>query len=332
MRVVIAVGGNALRDTDDATGIMSRVVADELAPAIGEIAGRHPLLVTHGSGPQVGRLAALHTASGMDGVALDVVNAEVDGLLGYVLAREIGSVLPGRDVAAILTQVAVDPDDPAFAEPTKPVGPVVSGADASELAARHGWTFRAIEPQTDPVRYRRVVASPVPRAVLELGAIAELLDANVIVVAAGGGGIPVRVDDNGRRTGVEAVVDKDHTSALLATALGAERLVFLTDVGAVYDDFGTTRARPIGRIAADQLADPRVPSRFDGSQGRCRGGLRHRDGRNRRDRINRADTRRVRRSSGHAARALTPPTSSGPRTRSVRAVGSRSTVPTWRSR
>lgn len=252
MRVVIAIGGNALRDVDDPTGLPKRMVAEVLAPAIAAIARDHDVLVTHGSGPQVGRLAS--STSGPNEVPLDVVDAEVDGRLGYLLAREIGGALPGRDVATVLTQVDVDPDDPAFADPTKPVGPVVDAAEAADLASRHGWTFRAVEPRTDSARYRRVVPSPMPRAVMELRAIEVLVGAHVLVVAGGGGGIPVHVDATGRRTGVEAVVDKDRTSALLATALGAERLVLLTDVDAVVDGFGTDRARPIGRVRAAALA------------------------------------------------------------------------------
>lgn len=251
MRMVIAVGGNALRDTDERGG--PGPVLDALAAVIADHASRHAVVVTHGSGPQVGRLADRAPVDDARPVPLDVLDAEVDGFLGYLIARAIGSASPSRDVATVLTQVRVDPDDPAFATPTKPVGPCVTGAEATSGTRARGWTYAEVGPPADAAPFRRVVASPRPRAVLELHAIDALLRAGVIVVAAGGGGIPVQVDVTGRRRGVEAVIDKDRTSALLATDLAAERLVILTDVDAVYAGFGTDRARPLASVRGADL-------------------------------------------------------------------------------
>jgi carbamate kinase len=253
MRVVIAVGGNALRATDE-RGRTDATLTD-LALVVAAVAGEHGVVLTHGSGPQVGRRAE----QAGDAVPLDVVDAEVDGYLGYLLAREIGSALPDRDVVTLLTQVRVDPDDPAFGDPTKPVGPFVTAAEATAQQQAHGWTFRAVGPATDPARFRRVVASPTPRAVLEARAVKTLLGSGTVVVAAGGGGIPVTLDAHGRRAGVEAVVDKDRTSALLATAVGADRLVLLTDVDAVYEHFGTDRARALRTLTAAEAARSALP-------------------------------------------------------------------------
>lgn len=258
VRMVIAVGGNALRGTDEhgAPG----PALDALAEVIGAVAADHEVVVTHGSGPQVGGLAARAAATDPRPVPLDVLDAEVDGFMGYLIARAIGSAAPARDVATVLTQVRVDPDDPAFAVPTKPVGPFVTATAAADAERLRDWTYAAVGPVADAARFRRVVASPRPRAVLELHAIDTLLAADVIVVAAGGGGIPVHVDGAGRRTGVEAVVDKDRTSARLATDLAADRLVILTDVDAIYVDFGTDRARPLGAVRAADLRPADYPS------------------------------------------------------------------------
>lgn len=258
MRMVIAVGGNALRDTDEHGAPGPDL--DALATVIAGVASDHAVVVTHGSGPQVGRLADRDPAGDPRPVPLDVLDAEVDGLMGYLIARAIGSAAPDRDVATVLTQVRVDRDDPAFATPTKPVGPFVTAAVAEDTARARDWTYAEVGPASAPARYRRVVASPSPRAVLELHAIDAVLRAGVMVVAGGGGGIPVHVDPDGRRTGVEAVVDKDRTSALLATGLAAERLVILTDVDAVYADFGTEHARPIGAARAADLRAEDFPA------------------------------------------------------------------------
>lgn len=253
MRMVIAVGGNALRDTDEHGAAGSTL--DALAAVVAATAAEHAVVVTHGSGPQVGRFADRAA-----GIPLDVLDAEVDGYLGYLLARAVGSAAPTRDVATLLTQVRVESDDPAFATPTKPVGPFVTAAQAAADARARGRTFAEVGPATEVARFRRVVASPRPCAIFEVHAIDALLRAGVVVVAGGGGGIPVVVDPRGRRTGVEAVVDKDRTSALLAIGLAADRLVILTDVDAVYADFGTDRARPLGAVRARDLVPDDYPA------------------------------------------------------------------------
>jgi carbamate kinase len=181
---------------------------------------------------------------------LDVLGAESEGMIGYLLEQELGNELPGRRVATLLTQTIVDADDPAFARPTKPVGPVYDGATAARLAELRGWT---VAPDGD--RWRRVVPSPEPRRILELATIDLLVDAGVIVVCVGGGGIPVVEGPDGSLHGVEAVIDKDRAAALLATGLRADALLLLTDVDAVYEGFGTPDARPI-RLASLEELDP----------------------------------------------------------------------------
>lgn len=259
MRVVIALGGNALAgDGDRLAPDPDRVRS--VARAIAGIATTHAVVVTHGNGPQVGLLATRAADRGDPAPPLDVLDAQTEGLLGYALARELGSALGARDVAAVLTQVEVDPHDAAFVAPEKPVGPPVPTTTADALAAARGWTFVAVDPDpSGAARARRVVPSPTPRRVLELRAIEVLVDAGVVVVCAGGGGVPVVLGDDGVRTGVEAVVDKDHTSALLGIGLGADRLLLLTDVDAVVDGFGRPGARPIGAVTAAALASRRYP-------------------------------------------------------------------------
>ncbi len=253
------MGGNAL------AGDGNRIAPDpdrlrSVGRAIARIAARHDVVVTHGNGPQVGLLATSGADRSDPATTLDVLDAQTEGLLGYALARELGSALGPRDVAAVLTQVEVDASDTAFAAPEKPVGPPVSTSAADALAAARGWTFVAVDPDpSGAARARRVVPSPLPRRVLELRAIEVLVDAGVVVVCAGGGGIPIVLDDAGVRTGVEAVVDKDHTSALLGIGLRADRLLLLTDVEAVMEGFGRPGARPVADATAAELAAHRYP-------------------------------------------------------------------------
>jgi len=240
MRLVIALGGNALlRRGEPAEAETQRQNVVQAASALAALASEHELVITHGNGPQVGLLAL--EADAYKAVApypLDVLGAESQGMIGYLLAQALrGNV--EREVVAVLTQVVVDADDPAFAQPTKPIGPVYDEEEARCLATTHGWT---VAPDGD--YFRRVVASPKPREIVELDAIEDLLNSGAIVVCAGGGGIPV-VAEGRRLTGVEAVIDKDLTAALLAETLGAERLVMLTDVPYVERDWGTAAAEPI---------------------------------------------------------------------------------------
>jgi carbamate kinase len=179
---------------------------------------------------------------------LDILGAESEGLIGYLLEQQLINELPERPVATLLTQVVVDADDPAFASPTKPIGPVYDERTASRLAAERGWT---IAPDGD--RYRRVVASPEPRSIVELSAIRLLAGSGVLVVCVGGGGIPVVVDDSRRLRGVEAVIDKDLSAALLATQLEARALLMLTDVPYAEAGWRTPHARPLTHVTPAEL-------------------------------------------------------------------------------
>ncbi len=250
MRLVIALGGNALlRRGEPLEAEVQRRNVARAADALAAVAQRHELVVTHGNGPQVGLLAL--QAEAYRDVApypLDVLGAESEGLIGYMIEQELAARLPGREVATLLTQVEVDPRDPAFARPTKPIGPRYDRATAEQLAARHRWQ---IAPDGDGAR--RVVPSPEPRAIVEMAAIRLLVGAGVTVICAGGGGIPVVRDAAGARRGVAAVIDKDLASALLARELGADGLVMLTDVPAVYLDWPAPRQRPIARATPAEL-------------------------------------------------------------------------------
>ena len=241
MRIVVALGGNALlRRGEPAEAATQRAHVLEVASALAALAADHELVITHGNGPQVGLLAL--EADAYKAVApypLDILGAESQGMIGYLLVQALGRELPEREVTALLTQVLVDADDPAFLLPTKPIGPVYTEAEARELAASRGWSVAR-----DGEHFRRVVASPEPRAVVELRTIERLVAAGSIVVCAGGGGIPV-IANAGALQGVEAVIDKDLTAALLAEQLYAERLIVLTDVPYVERDWGTADARPI---------------------------------------------------------------------------------------
>jgi carbamate kinase len=249
VRVVVALGGNALLlrgEPAEAETQRARVL--EAASALAVLAREHELVITHGNGPQVGLLAL--EAEAYEAVApypLDVLGAESQGMVGYFLVQALGNELPGTEVVALLTQVVVDGDDPAFGRATKPIGPVYGEAQAQRLAVERGWTVGH-----DGAAFRRLVASPEPRAVVELRAIERLLDAGAVVVCAGGGGIPVVAERHGRR-GVEAVIDKDLTAALLATELRADSLIMLTDVPFVERDWGTDDARAIDRATPDEL-------------------------------------------------------------------------------
>ncbi len=264
----MALGGNALlrRGETPALEVQQRN-ARRAAESVAALARDHDVVVTHGNGPQVGLLAlqsaahaAAHGAAGGDGRPdpLDVLDAESEGLIGHLLELELRVALPGRELATLLTQVEVDAADPAFAAPSKPVGPVYPPDTARALAARHGWQ---LVPDGDGLR--RVVCSPAPRRILALGSIRRLLDAGTLVVCAGGGGIPV-VAEGGRLRGAEAVVDKDRTSALLAAALDCDALLLLTDVDAVYADWDEGRTRPFRDVPPEALR----AQRFDpGSMG-----------------------------------------------------------------
>jgi carbamate kinase len=250
MLVVVALGGNALlrrgQPADVAT--QRRNVATAVR-AIGELASEHELVMTHGNGPQVGLLALQGEAyHDVKPYPLDVLGAESEGMIGYLLEQELVNELGGRAVATLLTQVIVAGDDPAFAKPTKPIGPGYERLTAERLARERGWSIAR-----DGDRHRRVVASPEPRSIVELSTIRLLVEAGVLVVCVGGGGIPVMVDRDGLLHGVEAVVDKDLAAALLARGLKADALLMLTDVANVEADWGTSDARPLGEVSIAQL-------------------------------------------------------------------------------
>jgi len=252
MRVVAALGGNALlRRGQPMTADVQRENVRDAAQALKEIVdARHDLVITHGNGPQVGLLALQGTAwKPGEAYPLDVLSAETEGMIGYLIEQELSNLLPpGRSCATLLTQIEIDPDDPAFMRPDKPIGPLYAENEAKALARSHGWL---VAPDGDG--WRRVVASPLPKRILEIGVIELLVGQGVVVVCAGGGGIPVIDRGDGGFVGVEAVIDKDRASALLAEQLGARALLLLTDVPAVYAGWGTPEQRPIRRADPDAL-------------------------------------------------------------------------------
>ena len=251
MRVVVALGGNALLErgqplTAGAQRKNVKVAARALAP----IALEHELVISHGNGPQVGLLALQAAAdSGREPFPLDVLGAETEGMIGYMIEQELGNVLPyEKPLATVLTMVEVDPADPAFDDPTKPIGPVYSEEEAARLAAEHGWSGAPFGPH-----WRRVVPSPLPRHIFELRPIRWLLEKGTVVICAGGGGIPTVYRRDGSLAGAEVVIDKDHASALLAREIEADYLVLATDVDGVYADWGEPTERLIERATPAEL-------------------------------------------------------------------------------
>ena len=257
MRIVVALGGNALlRRGEPLTAENQRANARAACKALAPVALEHDLVISHGNGPQVGLLALQGSAyTAVDTYPLDVLGAQTEGMIGYVIQQELGNELPfERHLATLLTMIEVDADDPAFANPTKPIGPLYDAGEAARLEAEKGWTFKP-----DGGGLRRVVPSPLPKRIFEIEAIKSLLDNGCVVICAGGGGIPTVYTDEpapaGRRlVGIEAVIDKDLASALLAESLGADLLAIVTDVDAVYTDWGTPEQRAIRRTTSAELA------------------------------------------------------------------------------
>lgn len=252
MRIVIALGGNALLQAGEPpTAEVQRRNLEPAMRTIARLSEEHETVLTHGNGPQVGLLALQTESSSETPLPLDVLGAQTQGMIGYLIEDELRDALAGgREVATLLTQVVVDADDPAFEHPTKPIGPRWTESVATRLAAERGWSVTC-----DGDGWRRVVPSPEPRRILEIQAIRLLLEAGVVVICAGGGGVPVVADPHGGWRGVEAVVDKDLSAALLADRLDADSLLLLTDVDAAYRDWGTDHARPIREASADQLRE-----------------------------------------------------------------------------
>jgi carbamate kinase len=254
MRLVIALGGNALlRRGDQMTADKQRenvrIACAELAP----IAAENEVVLSHGNGPQVGLLAlqaaAYETEAHIPSYPLDVLGAQTQGMIGYLLELELGNLLPfERPLATVLTMIEVDPRDPAFHDPAKFIGPIYAQTDADALAREKGWAFKQ-----DGEAFRRVVPSPRPQRIFELHQIEWLLEKGCVVICSGGGGIPTMYVDGRQLTGVEAVIDKDHASGLLARDLRADWYVMATDVDGVYVDWGKPNQRAISRANPDAL-------------------------------------------------------------------------------
>ena len=260
MLIVTALGGNALLKrgeplTAENQRANVRIACEALAP----VAEKNQLVIGHGNGPQVGLLALQQTAYDKDGqYPFDVLGAQTEGMIGYMIEQELGNLLPfERPIATLLTMIEVDPADPAFHNPTKFIGPVYTKEDAERLAKEKGWTVKQ-----DGDKWRRVVPSPMPRRVFELRAIKWLLEHNTIVIAAGGGGIPTMYEPGADRKliGVECVIDKDFATTLLARELGADLLVILTDADAVYVDWGKPSQKAIRRTSPDAISALSFPA------------------------------------------------------------------------
>jgi carbamate kinase len=260
MRIVVALGGNALLKrgqpmTAEVQRENTRVAARALAP----VASEHQLVISHGNGPQVGHLALQGAAyKPEEAYPLDVLGAETEGMIGYMIEQELGNLLPfEKPFATILTMVEVDGDDPGFRNPTKFVGPVYDAAAADRIKAEKGWTFKQ-----DGDKWRRVVPSPLPKRIFEMRPIKWLIEKDTIVICAGGGGIPTMYRPGGQREliGVEAVIDKDLCSELLAREIGADLLIMATDVDAVYVNWGKPDAKALHRAHPDAVSPDQFPA------------------------------------------------------------------------
>lgn len=243
MRIVVALGGNALaRRGEPMTAEFLRANVRSTCEALAKLASDSEMVITHGNGPQVGLLALQNLAyQDVAAYPLDILGAETQGMIGYVVQQELSNALGGeREVVGIITTTVVDENDPAFDRPTKLIGPQHSADDAAEAAAAYRWTIAK-----DGEAFRRVVPSPAPVSVVQAPLVERLLESGSLVVCVGGGGVPVRMDSRGRQVGVQAVVDKDAASATLAAEIGADTLIMLTDGDYVTENWGTPGARDI---------------------------------------------------------------------------------------
>ncbi len=261
MKVVMALGGNALlRRGEPLTEAVQRRNVKVAAEAVAQVAAQHQAIVTHGNGPQVGLLALESEAyEEVPPYGLGVLGAESQGMIGFLLEQALRSRLPDKCVATLLTSVLIDPADPGLKRPTKPVGPVYRETVARALAILRGWSITQ-----DGDGYRRVVASPAPQEILELKAIRALTEADVLLICAGGGGVPLVRQPDGELLSIDGVVDKDRTSALLAENIQADVLLLLTDVSAVVHDWNTPLAQEIRQATVSELRALRLP---EGSMG-----------------------------------------------------------------
>lgn len=260
MRVVVALGGNALQKRGEPMTVESqRANVKTACEALAPVALDHELVISHGNGPQVG-LLALQAASYEEASSypFDVLGAQTEGMIGYFIEQELGNLLPFETpFATILTMVEVDPNDPAFRNPTKFVGPVYEKDEADRLKAEKGWVFKQ-----DGAKWRRVVPSPLPRRIFEIRPIQWMLEKGTVVICAGGGGIPTMYDPAKHRwlTGIEAVIDKDLASELLAREVDADLFVIATDVDAVYLDWGKPEQRKLGMVTPAELRSYNFPA------------------------------------------------------------------------
>src|SRR5215510_134252 len=260
MLVVTALGGNALLRRGQAmTAENQRINVRTACEALAPIAAEHHLVIGHGNGPQVGLLSLQQAAYGeVEPYPFDVLGAQTEGMIGYMIEQELGNLLPfERPFATLLTMIEVDPADPAFSDPTKFIGPVYSKEDADRLAKEKQWAFKQ-----DGDKWRRVVASPMPKRIFELRPIKWLLEQNTIVIAAGGGGIPTMYQPGADRklVGVECVIDKDFATELLARELSADLLVILTDADAVYVDWGKPTQKAIRQASPESISAFKFPA------------------------------------------------------------------------
>jgi carbamate kinase len=258
MRILVALGGNALlRRGEPMTAEAQRANVKVASEALAAIHPGNELVITHGNGPQVGLLALQGAAYKPDeAYPLDVLGAQTEGMIGYMIEQELGNLLPFEvPFATILTMVEVDRDDPGFANPTKFIGPVYGDADATRLKAEKGWTMKR-----DGDKWRRVVASPVPKRIFEMRPIKWMLEKGTIVIAAGGGGIPTVYEPGRKLRGIEAVIDKDLCSELLARELEADLFIMATDADAVFLDWGKPTAKAIRRASPKAMTAYEFPA------------------------------------------------------------------------
>jgi|TARA_B100000073_G_scaffold148262_1_gene122041 carbamate kinase len=252
MRIVIALGGNALlRRGEEMTAENQRENIRIAAKVLAPIIEKHEVVISHGNGPQVGLLSLQSAAyKEVEEYPLDILGAQTQGMIGYMIEQELGNHLPVEiPIASILTMVEIDPEDPAFSNPTKPIGPIYDEKEARDLAKLKGWNIKQ-----DGDYWRRVVPSPEPHRIFQLRPIHWLLEKGTVVICAGGGGIPTSYKDNGKLEGVEVVIDKDRASSLLAFELEADLLIMATDTDGVYLDWGGESEKIISKTTPEEIS------------------------------------------------------------------------------